>query len=89
MYYVVHETGIDTYNSFYKVKQDTSYEKTDFTKYGSDYILNATDSSHEIMKDIKLLEHVAAKKMFTKNKMDMSDLIGIVTLLMVFIQFVK
>lgn len=82
---VTDEIGIEVFKSWNQVRKYTSFKKEDFTPMGKDFILNTTNDSFEIAKDIKLLEHVAAKKMFTKNKMDFSDLIGIVTLFMVFV----
>lgn len=86
---VIHGVGVDIYKSWTKVKLDTSYTKEDFEKIGSDYVLNTSKESYEIAKDIKLLEHVAAKKMFTKNKMDFMDFISLITLFMVLILMVK
>lgn len=86
---VTEETGIEVFKSWAEMKKYTSFEKNDFTKLGADFILNTTQDSFEISKDIKLLEHVAAKKMFTKNKFDFSDLISVVTLLLVFVVLVR
>lgn len=83
------EVGIEVYKTWSEVKKHTSFTKADFTQLGTDYILNATNDSFEIAKDIKLLEHVAAKKMFTKNKMDLADLVGIINLLLIFMILVK
>jgi hypothetical protein len=83
------DLGIEVFKTWAEVKKHTSFEKKDFTQLGTDYILNATNDTFEIAKDIKLLEHVAAKKMFTKNKMDFGDLISIITMLLVFIMLVK
>lgn len=82
---VTDEVGIEVFKSWNQVRKYTSFKKEDFTPMGKDFILNTTNDSFEIAKDIKLLEHVAAKKMFTKNKMDFSDLVGLVTLFMVFV----
>lgn len=83
------EVGIEVYKTWSEVKKQTSFTKADFTQLGTDYILNATNDTFEIAKDIKLLEHVAAKKMFTKNKLDLGDLLSIITVLFVFIMLVR
>lgn len=86
---VIHGVGVDIYKSWTKLKLETSYVKEDFEKIGSDYVLNTSKESYEIAKDIKLLEHVAAKKMFTKNKMDFSDIITMLTFFLVIISLAK
>lgn len=83
------EVGIEVYKTWSQVHKETSFTKADFTKYGSDFILNATNDTFDIAKDIKLLEHVAAKKMFTKNKMDIWDMISLLTFLLVVISLMR
>ena len=82
---VTDEIGIEVYKTWREVKKYTSWQKQDFTKYGTDYILNTTQDSFNVSKDIKLLENVAAQKMFTKNKMDFNDLLTLITLMAVVI----
>lgn len=86
---LINDEGVEVFNSWAQVKKRTSFKKEDFIKHGTDYVANVTEDSFEISKDIKLLEHVAAKKMFTKNKFEFSDLISIITLGLVFISLVN
>lgn len=86
---VVTPSHIEVYKSWSQMKKNTTFDKNDFTEHGGDYILNATEDTFTISKDIKLLENVAAAKMFTKNRMEFSDLIQIATLILVFVLMVK
>lgn len=86
---ITEEDGIEVYKTWTEVKKHTSFKKEDFTPVGKDFVLNTTQDTYEIVKDIKLLENVAAQKMFTKNKMDFIDLITIINTLLVFMILVK
>jgi hypothetical protein len=66
------------------MKREISAEKEDFTKVGSDYVLNMTDESFEIAKDIRLLEIVASKNVFKKDSLDVTNMLQIFTMVLIY-----
>ena len=86
---VIDDSGVSTFKTWHKAVSATGLKKEEFTQVGQDYVATLTGDSYEIQKDIRLLENVAAQKMFTKNKLELPDIAGLVTLFMVFLLFVK
>jgi len=86
---LINPEDVYVFRTWTEVKKNTSFTKSDFVKHGSHYVCNVTEDTFEISKDIKLLEHVAARKLFTKNKFEFTDLLQIVTLLLVFMVLVS
>ena len=86
---VITDAGIDVYKSWSAVKAATGLEKNDFTNIGGDFVIQMNDETFNIVKDIKLLENVAAQKMFTKNKLTLPDIASLITLGLVFIMVVS
>lgn len=83
-YYVITETGVYQYRNIPKMKREISAEKEDFTKVGSDYVLNMTDESFEIAKDIRLLEIVASKNVFKKDSLDVTNMLQVFTMILIY-----
>lgn len=79
---ITDETGIEVYKSWTQLKKETSFKKEDFAQIGTDYILNCTLDTFEIVKDIKTLERVASERVFAKNKMTGIDMAVIGTFVM-------
>lgn len=84
MIYVITDTTVKTYKSMKRLTDEVSLEKHELTPIGKDYVVNMTDSSFEVAKDIKLLETVASKKVFSKEKMDFTNWLQIITILVVY-----
>ena len=74
---VTEEAGIEVYKSWAQLKKESSFKKEDFAQIGTDYILNCTQDTFEIAKDIKVLERVASERVFAKSKMSGSDMASI------------
>lgn len=85
MIYVITDTEVKKYTSFGKLRSDLSLEKSDFTPVGKDFVVYMTDNSFEIAKDIKLLETVASKKVFSKDKLDITNWLQLITILLVYL----
>lgn len=83
MIYVITETAVKQYRSIKRMQTDVSVQEHELTKIGKDYVINMTDDSFEIAKDIKLLETVASKKVFTKETMDLTNWLQIITIIVV------
>lgn len=84
MIYVITESRVLTYRSMNKMRKEISLENHELTKVGKDFVVNMTDQTFEIAKDIKLLESVASKRVFTKDKMDMTNWLQIITIICVY-----
>lgn len=82
--YVITETAVKTYNSWNKLQKELSIEKTEATPIGKDFVINMTDQSFDIAKDIKLLETVASKKVFSKDKFDITNWLQVITIIVVY-----
>jgi hypothetical protein len=67
---VVTDTGVDTYKKWSDVEKNHAISKPDFVRYGNDYVAYMDNESHQISKDIKLIEAVASKQIFGKPKVD-------------------
>lgn len=80
--YVITETGVHVYSSVAKMKQEVNIEKDEMQKIGGDLVCNMTDHSFEITKDIKLLESVASKKVFSKDKFDATNWMIVIVILL-------
>lgn len=74
---VVTDYGIDVYKRWKDVFKTHHVEKQDFVKYDKDYILYFDKESHQVSKDIKLIESVATAKIFPKPKMTMPELLSV------------
>ncbi len=74
---ITDDIGIEVYKSWYQLKKETSFKKEDFAQHGTDYILNCTSDTFEVMKDIKILERVASDRVFAKSKMSGADLCAV------------
>lgn len=85
MIYVITDTEVKKYTSFGKLRSDLSLEKSDLTPVGKDFVVYMTDNSFEIAKDIKLLETVASKKVFSKDKLDITNWLQLITILLVYL----
>lgn len=88
-YYVITESGVHTYNSMLAVKKEVSLEGKDFVELGNDRVLYMTDHSFEVVKDIRLLETVASKKVFSKDALDTQGWISIITLVFMLLLYTK
>lgn len=71
--YIITESGVNVYNSLTKMNREISLDKHELTEVGSDLVCNMTDMSYQISKDIRLLETVATRKIFSKDKFDTSN----------------
>ena len=80
---VISETGVYPYNSYSQVKKDVAIERSEFTKVGSDYVVNMTDMDFTISRDIKQLETVASKKIFAKDNFDLGNWLSVLILVAV------
>lgn len=86
---VVADTHVEVYKSWTRLKKDTTFKKSDFAQLGTDYVLNLTDESYQIALDIKQLETVAAKRVFTKDRMSPDTMMQMFTLILVLIMAMK
>lgn len=85
---VVSETNIEVYRSWHEMKKHTSFEKKDFTPLGTDYILNCTNETYEIVKDMKTLERVASQKVFSKDRFDATNWMQVFCLILLLLLYV-
>lgn len=83
-YFVITDSGVYEYRNIPKMRKEISAEKEDFTKVGSDYVLNMTDESFDIAKDIRLLETVASRNVFKKDSFDMTNMLQIFTIVLLY-----
>lgn len=83
---VVTDYGVDVYKKWADVKRIHSLEKHDFVQYNKDYIAYMDKESHQISKDIKLIEQVATNKIFPKPKMTMPEMLSVATFGLIFLQ---
>jgi hypothetical protein len=83
--YVITESGVEIYNSMSALKKDAKIESHEMTKVGADLVVNMTDQSFEIAKDIKLLEAVASKKVFSKDKFDTTNWLILCSILITYL----
>lgn len=67
---VVTDTGVDTYKKWSDVEKNHAMTKVDFVRYGNDYVAYMDEESHQVSKDIKLIESYASKQIFGKPKVD-------------------
>jgi hypothetical protein len=86
---VIHDTGVDVYKSWREVEKWHSFKKEDFTKVGTDYVLNVNGESYEISKDIKLLERVASERVFAKQSMSLTDWAAIGSFFLILMTYFK
>lgn len=84
-YYVITDLGVQSYRSLNQLKKEISIDKEEFVQLGTDYVMYMTDHSFEVTKDVRLLERVASKKVFTKDKMDLTNMLQILTLIVVYL----
>lgn len=82
-YYVITDDGVRIYPSFFKASSEMSVKREDFTQLGSDYVCKLNEESLEVAKDIKLLERVASQKVFSKDKMDLTNWLQILVLVLI------
>lgn len=87
--YVITEVGVDVYKNWPQLKAAVNMDKDDFIQCGSDYVLKTDLQSYEITKDARLLQRVASDQVFAKSKFEMSDWIGLLTLLFAFLIYIK
>lgn len=85
MIYVITESGVYTYKSKIQMTKDVAIETKELTPVGKDYVVNMTDQSFEIAKDIRLLESVASKKVFSKDKFDLTNWLQLITILVIWL----
>lgn len=86
---ITDEAGIEVYKTWSELKKDTSFKKDDFAQVGTDYILNCTQDTFEISKDIRTLERVASERVFAKNKMTGIDMAAIGAFIMTVLIYFK
>lgn len=86
---VINDEGIEVFKTFREVQKYTSFKKEDFAKIGNDYVVNITGESYEISKDIKLLERVAASKVFGKKPMDTASVLSFVSAILALLIYMK
>lgn len=86
---VINDEGVEVFKTFREVQKYTSFEKSEFAKIGNDYVLNVTGESYEISKDIKLLERVAAQKVFGKKPLDTTALFSLITMILALLVYMK
>lgn len=86
---VVTDIGVDVYKKWTDVKKYSGFNKEDFTPVGKDFVVNVNAETYEVSKDIRLLERVASEKVFTKNKMEMSDWMMVGTFIMSLLIYMK
>lgn len=86
---VITDIGVDVYKKWKDVQTYTGFKKEEFTPIGKDYFLNIDSESYEIQKDIKLLERVASEKVFSKNKLELTDWTSIFTLILALLIYIK
>ncbi|MEK5149200.1 hypothetical protein MKX53_19635 [Psychrobacillus sp. FSL K6-4615] len=72
---VVTDIGVDTYKKWSDVTKNHAIEKSEFVKYGDDYVAYMDEESHRVSKDIKLLEDVASREIFGKPKVDTTSIL--------------
>lgn len=75
---VVTDTGVDTYKKWSDVDKNHAMTKEDFVRYGNDYVAYMDNESHQVSKDIKLLESVASKQIFGKPKVDVLTVFAVI-----------
>jgi hypothetical protein len=84
MIYVITETAVKKYTSIRKLKNDLSIQEHELTQVGKDHVINLTDEGFEVAKDVKLLEAVASKRVFTKESMDLTNWLQILTIIVIY-----
>lgn len=89
MIFVITESSVKQYKSMKRLQAELSLEQHELTQIGKDYVVNMTDDSFEVAKDIKLLEAVASKKVFTKESMDLTNWLQVITMITVFFMLTK
>jgi hypothetical protein len=87
--YVITDSTVRVYNSMNKLKDELKIETSELTKVGKDYVCSMTDQSFEISKDIKLLETVGSRKVFSKEKMDSQGWMLVLIILMAFLIYTR
>jgi hypothetical protein len=81
---IIADHGVEVFKTWREVKQYTTFKKEDFAQIGPDYVLNCTGETWEVVQDVKMLERVAAQKVFSKDKFDVGNWLQVFVIIFLF-----